>query len=63
MGHAFTSGNTLRLDNTLMYRSPVMSGAQVGLGYSFATGLTSNGGSTGYGFATSRQLTSVDSGC
>ena len=60
MGHAFTSGNTLRLDNTLMYRSPVMSGAQVGLGYSFATGLTSNGGSTGYGFATadnSRQLT------
>ena len=60
MGHAFTSGNTLRLDNTLMYRSPVMSGVQVGLGYSFATGLTSNGGTTGYGFATndnSRQLT------
>jgi GBP family porin len=60
MGHAFTSGNTLRLDNTLMYRSPVMSGFQAGLGYSFATGLTSNGGTTGYGFATSdnsRQLT------
>jgi general bacterial porin, GBP family len=60
MGHAFTSGNTLRLDNTLMYRSPVMSGVQVGLGYSFATGLTSNGGTTGYNFATSdnsRQLT------
>lgn len=60
MGHAFTSGNTLRLDNTLMYRSPVMNGFQAGLGYSFATGLTSNGGTTGYGFATndnSRQLT------
>jgi predicted porin len=60
MGHAFTSGNTLRLDNTLMYRSPVMSGVQAGLGYSFATGLTSNGGTTGYGFATnnnSRQIT------
>jgi len=60
MGHAFTSGNTLRLDNTLMYRSPVMNGFQAGLGYSFATGLTSNGGTTGYNFATSdnsRQLT------
>lgn len=60
MGHAFTSGNTLRLDNTLMYRSPTMSGFQAGLGYSFATGLTSNGGTTGYNFATndnSRQVT------
>jgi predicted porin len=60
MGHAFTSGNTVRLDNTLMYRSPVMNGIQAGLGYSFATGLTSNGGTTGYGFETannSRQLT------
>ena len=60
MGHAFTSGNTLRLDNTLMYKTPNMSGFEAGLGYSFATGLTSNGGQTGYGFATSnntRQLT------
>jgi predicted porin len=60
MGHAFTSGNTLRLDNTLMYRSPTVSGIQAGLGYSFATGLASNGGTTGYGFETSnntRQLT------
>jgi predicted porin len=60
MGHAFTSGNTVRLDNTLMYKTPVMSGFEAGLGYSFATGLTSNGGTTGYGFATSnnsRQLT------
>ncbi len=60
MGHAFTSGNTVRLDNTLMYRTPNMSGFQAGLGYSFATGLTSNGGTTGYGFATSnnpRQIT------
>jgi GBP family porin len=60
MGHAFTSGNTLRLDNTLMYKTPTMSGFQAGLGYSFATGLSSNGGTTGYGFATSnnsRQLT------
>jgi len=60
MGNAFTSGNTLRLDNVLMYKTPTMSGFQAGLGYSFATGLTSNGGTTGYGFATSnnsRQLT------
>ncbi len=60
MGNAFTSGNTVRLDNTLMYKTPNMSGFEAGLGYSFATGLTSNGGTTGYGFATSnnsRQLT------
>ena len=53
MGNAFTSGNTLRLDNVLMYKTPTYSGFQAGLGYSFATGLTSNGGTTGYGFATS----------
>jgi len=60
MGNAFTSGNTLRLDNVLMYKTPTFSGFQAGLGYSFATGLTSNGGTTGYGFATnnnSRQVT------
>jgi len=60
MGNAFTSGNTLRLDNVLMYKTPTYSGFQAGLGYSFATGLTSNGGTTGYGFATSnnsRQVT------
>ena len=60
MGNAFTSGNTLRLDNVLMYKTPTMSGFQAGLGYSFATGLSSNGGTTGYGFETSnntRQLT------
>jgi predicted porin len=60
MGNAFTSGNTLRLDNVLMYKTPTMSGFQAGLGYSFATGLSSNGGTTGYGFSTSnnsRQLT------
>ena len=60
MGNAFTSGNTLRLDNTLMYKTPTMSGFQAGLGYSFATGLSSNGGTTGYGFESSnntRQLT------
>jgi predicted porin len=68
MGNAFTSGNTVRMDNTLMYRSPTMSGFQAGLGYSFATGLSTNGGypvsgvdnGTGYSFATNnntRQLT------
>ena len=60
MGNAFTSGNTLRLDNVLMYKTPTMSGFQAGLGYSFATGLSSNGGTTGYGFESSnntRQLT------
>jgi general bacterial porin, GBP family len=62
MGHAFTSGNTLRLDNTLMYRSPVMSGVQAGLGYSFATGLASNGGTTGYGFETSNNTRQITAG-
>ena len=60
MGHAFTSGNTVRLSNVLMYRTPTFSNMQAGIGYSFATGLSSNGGSTGYEFATnnnSRQLT------
>jgi len=60
MGHAFTSGNTVRMDNTLMYKTPNMSGFEAGVGYSFATGLTSNGGTTGYGFASSnntRELT------
>ena len=62
MGHAFTSGNTVRLDNTLMYRSPTMSGFQAGLGYSFATGLTSNGGTTGYGFETSNNSRQITAG-
>lgn len=62
MGHAFTSGNTVRLDNTLMYRTPAMSGFQAGLGYSFATGLTSNGGTTGYGFATSNNTRQITAG-
>jgi GBP family porin len=62
MGHAFTSGNTVRLDNVLMYRTPVMSGFQAGLGYSFATGLTSNGGTTGYGFATSNNSRQITAG-
>jgi len=62
MGHAFTSGNTVRLDNTLMYRTPNMSGFQAGLGYSFATGLTSNGGTTGYGFATSNNSRQITAG-
>jgi len=60
MGNAFTAGNTVRLDNLLMYKTPTMSGFQAGVGYSFATGLSSNGGTTGYGFATSnnsRQVT------
>jgi GBP family porin len=60
MGNAFTSGNTVRMDNTLMYRSPTMSGFQAGLGYSFATGLSTNGGTSGYNFSTNnntRQLT------
>lgn len=60
MGHAFTSGNTVRLSNVLMYRTPTFSNFQAGIGYSFATGLSSNGGATGYDFATnnnSRQLT------
>ena len=62
MGHAFTSANTVRLDNTLMYRTPNMSGFQAGLGYSFATGLSSNGGTTGYGFATSNNSRQVTAG-
>ncbi len=62
MGNAFTSGNTVRMDNTLMYKTPNMSGFEAGLGYSFATGLTSNGGTTGYGFATSNNSRQITAG-
>jgi len=62
MGHAFTSGNTVRYDNTLMYRSPNMSGFEAGLGYSFATGMISNGGTTGYNFATSNNTRAITAG-
>jgi predicted porin len=62
MGHAFTSGNTVRMDNVLMYRTPVMSGVQAGLGYSFATGLTSNGGTTGYNFSSANNTRAITAG-
>ena len=32
----FSSGNSLRMDNSIMYRSPKIAGFQGGLGYSFA---------------------------
>jgi predicted porin len=62
MGHAFTSGNTVRMDNVLMYRSPVMSGVQAGLGYSFASGLTSNGQTTGYNFSSANNTRAITAG-
>jgi predicted porin len=62
MGHAFTSGNTVRMDNVLMYRTPVMNGFQAGLGYSFATGLTSNGGTTAGSFASSENTRAITAG-
>ena len=62
MGHAFTSGNTVRMDNVLMYRTPVMSGFQAGLGYSFATGLTTNGGTTAGSFSTSSNTRAITAG-
>jgi predicted porin len=62
MGHAFTSGNTVRMDNVLMYRSPVMSGAQAGLGYSFASGLTTNGGTTTYNFSSANNTRAITAG-
>jgi len=62
MGHAFTSGNTVRMDNVLMYRTPVMSGFQAGLGYSFSTGLTTNGGTTAGSFASSSNTRAITAG-
>ena len=62
MGNAFTSGNTVRMDNVLMYRSPVMSGAQAGLGYSFASGLTTNGGTTTYNFSSANNTRAITAG-
>ena len=62
MGHAFTSGNTVRMDNLLMYRTPVMSGVQAGVGYSFATGLSSNGGTTGYNFSSANNTRAITAG-
>jgi predicted porin len=72
MGTAFGVANTDRLSNAIKYQTPNMSGFQLGIGYSFATGNTAlyapatnaNGkvstGGTGYNFATNnnnRQLT------
>jgi predicted porin len=62
MGHAFTSGNTVRMDNVVMYRTPVMSGVQAGLGYSFATGLSSNGGTTGYNYSSANNTRAITAG-
>jgi GBP family porin len=62
MGHAFTSGNTVRMDNVLMYRTPTMSGVQAGLGYSFATGMTSNGGTSGYNFVSANNTRAITAG-
>ncbi len=62
MGNAFTVANTVRLDNTLMYKTPVMSGFQAGLGYSFASGQSTNGGTTGYNFATSNNTRQITAG-
>jgi predicted porin len=62
MGHAFTSGNTVRMDNTLMYKTPTMSGFQAGVGYSFATGLSSNGGTTGYNYSSANNTRAITAG-
>lgn len=37
-GATFTSGNTVRWDNTIMYQTPNFNGFQAALGYSFNTG-------------------------
>jgi predicted porin len=68
MGAAFGIANTDRISNTIKYQTPVMSGFQAGIGYSFSTGNSAfytkaAGGGTsgsGYNFVTNdnaRQLT------
>lgn len=48
IGHGFSSANTTRYDNMVMYQTPSYSGFQVGAGYSFNT---SNGLAGGFGNA------------
>lgn len=43
MGNTFGATGTVRMNNTVIYLSPNMNGFQAGLGYSFATGMSSNG--------------------
>ncbi|MFA4912329.1 MAG: porin, partial [Burkholderiaceae bacterium] len=52
IGHGFSSANTTRYDNMVMYQTPSYAGFQVGAGYSFNT---SNSGAGGFGNAGSGQ--------
>jgi predicted porin len=46
IGTVFSSANTTRYDNMVLYQSPVFGGFQVGVGYSFNINDSSNGGAT-----------------
>lgn len=49
IGHGFSSANTARYDNMVMYQTPSYAGFQLGAGYSFNSGI----GAGGNGFRTS----------
>lgn len=43
IGHGFSSANTARYDNMVMYQTPSYAGFQLGGGYSFNSGIGANG--------------------
>jgi len=65
IGHGFSSANTTRYDNMVMYQTPSYSGFQLGAGYSFNTQNSSNGYgnfASGNGFRTNNNNRAITAG-
>lgn len=66
MGYGFSSASETRYDNMVMYQTPSFAGFQLGGGYSFNTGNTSNGGygnlASGNGFSTNHNNRAITAG-
>jgi len=64
IGHGFSSANTTRYDNMVMYQTPSYAGFQVGAGYSFNTTNSSTGGfgTLGNGFRTNDNNRAITAG-
>lgn len=58
MGHGFSSTNTARYDNMVMFQTPSYSGFQLGAGYSFNSGI----GAGGNGFRTNDNNRAITAG-
>lgn len=58
IGHGFSSANTTRYDNMVMFQTPSYAGFQVGAGYSFNSGI----GAGGNGFRTNDNNRAITAG-